>query len=115
MFEAAAPPGSWTFVLKHAGHTTFMKPPTGVETWLLDRVFGGGESEAGALRDPLLQQGGRLRGLVGVVWQVLKCSGQRLGLTEIYTTMSAALPLNSTYPPPATHTQTHLLEVSHSV
>jgi hypothetical protein len=53
VFEAAAPPGSWTFVLKHAGHTTFMKPPTGVETWLLDRVFGGGESGAGALRDPL--------------------------------------------------------------
>lgn len=43
VFEAAAPAGSWTFVLKHAGHTTFMKPPTGVETWLLDRVFGGGK------------------------------------------------------------------------
>jgi hypothetical protein len=41
-------------VLKHAGHTTFMKPPTGVETWLLDRVFGGGEAgETGGLRDPL--------------------------------------------------------------
>jgi hypothetical protein len=35
----------------HAGHTTFMKPPTGVETWLLDRVLGGGE--AAGVRDPL--------------------------------------------------------------
>ncbi|KAF8059430.1 Chlorophyllase-1 [Scenedesmus sp. PABB004] len=41
-FEAAAPAGSWALVLRRAGHTTFMKPPTGVETWLLDRIFGGG-------------------------------------------------------------------------
>jgi hypothetical protein len=43
LFEAAAAPGSWLMLLKRAGHTTFMKPPTGVEAWLLDRVFGGGE------------------------------------------------------------------------
>lgn len=42
LFEAAAAPGSWLLLLKRAGHTTFMKPPTGVEAWLLDRVFGGG-------------------------------------------------------------------------
>lgn len=42
LFEAAAAPGSWLMLLKRAGHTTFMKPPTGVEAWLLDRVFGGG-------------------------------------------------------------------------
>jgi hypothetical protein len=43
LFEAAAAPGSWLMLLRRAGHTTFMKPPTGVEAWLLDRVFGGGE------------------------------------------------------------------------
>ncbi|WIA16012.1 hypothetical protein OEZ85_012745 [Tetradesmus obliquus] len=42
LFEEAAAPGSWLMLLKRAGHTTFMKPPTGVEAWLLDRVFGGG-------------------------------------------------------------------------
>lgn len=42
VFQAAAAPGSWALLLRRAGHTTFMKPPTGVETWLLDRVFGGG-------------------------------------------------------------------------
>jgi hypothetical protein len=44
------PAGSWALELKQAGHTTFMKPPTGVETWLLDRVFGGGEARGGRLR-----------------------------------------------------------------
>lgn len=56
VFQAAAAAGSWTVVLKHAGHTTFMKPPTGVETWLLDRVFGGGEGQqgaAGVITDPI--------------------------------------------------------------
>jgi hypothetical protein len=46
LFEAAAAPGSWLMLLQRAGHTTFMKPPTGVEAWLLDRVFGGGEAES---------------------------------------------------------------------
>lgn len=96
VFEASAPPGSWTFVLKHAGHTTFMKPPTGVETWLLDRVFGGGESEAGALRDPLGKwcrrrpgAGGGGRRLRGWWWWcgmaqvvVVNCSGARQVLQQ---------------------------------
>lgn len=43
LFQAAAPAGSWVMQLKRAGHTTFMQPPTLAETWLLDRVFGGGE------------------------------------------------------------------------
>eukprot|EP00882_Tetradesmus_deserticola_P000551 GHRQ01000604.1.p1 GENE.GHRQ01000604.1~~GHRQ01000604.1.p1 ORF type:complete len:408 (+),score=121.30 GHRQ01000604.1:413-1636(+) len=42
LFEAAAAPGSWRLLLQRAGHTTFMKPPTGVEACLLDRIFGGG-------------------------------------------------------------------------
>lgn len=55
VFEAVAPAGSWTMVLKRAGHTTFMKPPTGVETWLLDRIFGGGEDSlgTGAVSNPV--------------------------------------------------------------
>lgn len=53
LFQAAAAPGSWLMELKRAGHTTFMKPPTLAEMWLLDRVFGGGKftciaAEAGA-------------------------------------------------------------------
>jgi hypothetical protein len=31
-------------LLNKAGHTSFMKPSTGVETFLLDKVFGGGEA-----------------------------------------------------------------------